>query len=281
VIEKTNIKALEEIAGIREKTKVLLLGTFHFAFPRHDALKPEAKLDMLSPEKQAEVEEVVRLLSEFRPTKIAVEARLEQDTELNRNYQAYRAGAFPLRRGEMYQLGFRLAALLNHDRLYPIDEWGRWYEPEEKLYEYARNRLGRAGADLSEDELYSTLFEDLKRGYEKLYRHDEQHMLQHTLREHLLYLNSVEHITVNHGSYLAWVDSAPGDYTLPDYVTGWWYNRNLRIFANLKRITASTQDRILVIYGAGHIPILQHAVRCSPKHELVEVAEYLSQGQVH
>jgi hypothetical protein len=276
VVGQTNTKVLEEIVGIREKAKVLLLGTFHFSFPSVDILKPEAKVDMLSPERQAEIEEVVRLLSEFHPTKIAVEARLEQDTDLDRDYQAYRAGAFSLRRWEQHQLGFRLAALLNHDQLYPIDEWGRWYEPEERLYQYARNRLGPAGTGLSEDELYFTLFEDLKRGYEKLYRHDEQHMLHHTLREHLLYLNSVEHVTVDHGSYLAWVDAEPGDYTLPDYVTGWWYNRNLRIFANLKRITTSAEDRILAIYGAGHIPILRHAVQCSPRHELVEVSEYLS-----
>ena len=280
MVERRTIEALEEIAGIREKAKVLLLGTFHFTFPRNDIVKPEAKLDILSPEKQAEVEEVVRLLYEFHPTKIAVEARLEQDSELNRDYQAYRAGTSRLRADEREQMGFRLAALLNHDRLYPIDEWGRWYEPEEKLYEYARNRLGAAGAGLSEEELYFTLFVDVKRGYEKLYRHDEQHMLQHTLREHLLYLNSVEHITVDHGPYLAWVDSAPGDYTLADWVTGWWYNRNLRIFANLKRITTSAQDRILAIYGAGHIPILRHAVQCSPRHKLVEVSEYLSRGQV-
>jgi hypothetical protein len=169
-------KALEEIVGIGEKAKVLLLGTFHFNFPRNDVLKPEATLDMLSAEKHAEVEEVVRLLYEFHPTKIAVEARLEQDNELNRDYQAYRAGKSQLRAHEREQMGFRLAALLNHDRLYPIDEWGRWYEPEEKLYEYARNRLGSAGVGLSEDELYFSLFEDVKQGYEKLCRHDEQQL---------------------------------------------------------------------------------------------------------
>ena len=100
-------------------------------------------------------------------------------------------------------------------------------------------------------------------------------MATHTLREHLLYLNSPDEIALNHCIYLAWADAGAGDYTLPDWISGWWYNRNLRIFANLKRITESPEDRILVIFGAGHIPILRHAVENSPKHELVEVRDYL------
>lgn len=133
---------LEEVVGLKERAQVLLLGTFHFSFPRHDALKPEATIDILSPEKQLEIEEVVNLLARFRPTKIAVEKRLEQEAELASNYSAYREGAFALSRWEGHQIGFRLAAMKSHDRLYPVDEWGRWYEPEEKLYEWARKRLG-------------------------------------------------------------------------------------------------------------------------------------------
>ena len=52
--------------------------------------------------------------------------------------------------------------------------------------------------------------------------------------------------------------------------------RNLRIFANLKRITESPDDRILVVFGAGHVPILRHAIACSPKHELVDLRAYLA-----
>jgi hypothetical protein len=34
--------------------------------------------------------------------------------------------------------------------------------------------------------------------------------------------------------------------------------------------------RILVIFGAGHIPILRHCVLASPEYNLVEVREYLA-----
>ena len=59
-----------------------------------------------------------------------------------------------------------------------------------------------------------------------------------------------------------------------DVITA-WYNRNLRIFANLQRITEPPGERLLVVYGAGHIPILRHCVEASPEYDLVEVADYL------
>jgi pheromone shutdown protein TraB len=67
----------------------------------------------------------------------------------------------------------------------------------------------------------------------------------------------------------------PGDeYPGVDAKTA-WYNRNLRIFANLQRITDRTDERILVIIGAGHVPILRHTVQASPEYALVEVADVL------
>lgn len=262
--------------GLGERAKVLLLGTFHFAYPNLDLHKSEQQINILSPERQSEVEGLVRLLAAFRPTKVAVEVDLEKEEQLAQEYRTYRDGRFSLPASEVYQLGFRLAGLMNHERLYPINAWGRFYDPPESLLEYARKRLGPAAAGLSEEALYFSLWEDLFHNYMKLPRHDEELLQRWSLREHLLYLNSPEYISVSHGGYLTWVDAPPGDYTMVDYLSGWWYNRNLRIFANLKRITESPGDRILVIVGAGHLPILRHALQCSPKHELMEVSTYLS-----
>nr|WP_317984434.1 DUF5694 domain-containing protein [Clostridium sporogenes] len=53
-----------------------------------------------------------------------------------------------------------------------------------------------------------------------------------------------------------------------------WYRRNLYIFANLQDI-AEPDDRILVIYGAGHCKILQDFVSEYNKFELVDPLNYL------
>jgi hypothetical protein len=56
---------------------------------------------------------------------------------------------------------------------------------------------------------------------------------------------------------------------------GTWYARNLRIFANLTRLTASPQDRILVIYGAGHAYLLRQFAIESNAFRLVDVDQVL------
>jgi len=52
---------------------------------------------------------------------------------------------------------------------------------------------------------------------------------------------------------------------LPDDATQ-WYTRNLRIFSNLQHLTTSASDRILLIIGAGHLPILRFPAQSSREH---------------
>lgn len=269
--------SLSESLGIGERAKVLLLGTFHFGYPNLDVFSPEEKVDMLSHRSRAEAEEVVERLAAFRPTKVAVEARSEHEVRVNEEYHAYRAGRLELRADEGHQIAFPVAALMGHDRLYAIDEWGQPYLSEGELLAYARKRLGDAAGTLSEMELWYGLHEKSFPEYGKrLTAYADRMLAKKTLREHLLLLNSEEYCRLSHGPYLTWADQSPGDYTMPDHISGWWYDRNLRIFANLKRITESPEDRILVIFGAGHVPILRHAIACSPMHELADLGVYLA-----
>jgi len=100
---------------------------------------------------------------------------------------------------------------------------------------------------------------------------------QQTMREILLRANSEDEILREHGAYL--VDhfkiGVGDEYPGADWITTWWYNRNLRIFANLQRIMETPGERILLIIGSGHLPILRHCALASPEYDLVEVHDYL------
>lgn len=268
-----------EIMGIGQRTQVLLLGTFHFATSA-DYYKPSEMVDIMAHERQAEVQELTELLAIYRPTRIVLEQRLEVEERLNQQYREYRAGEFALKANEIYQIGFRLAAALEHERVYCMDEWGRMYDSWDHLLAYIVKGLGLPERERTEEEQVS-LWEEIRgkalcERYRRLYQHDEQHRLTHTLREHLLYLNGEERIRADAGSYLFWQRAEAGDYTLADHISGWWYNRNLRMFSNIRRIPVTPDDRVLVIVGAAHVPILRHAFQCSPEYELAEVATYLS-----
>jgi hypothetical protein len=59
-----------------------------------------------------------------------------------------------------------------------------------------------------------------------------------------------------------------------DCVVAEWYERNLVIFANLAAV-AQPGERVLLIIGAGHTPILRDLVRVHPDMALVEAVDFL------
>ncbi len=252
----------------RPPAKILFLGTFHFDDPGLDAYKPQHKLDVLAPERQREIEEVARCLTRFRPTKVAVEAPLDAAGRLKERFEKYVAGEAPLGINEIEQLGFRVARAMGHTQVYPVDAQARYYEPQIDLEKYAQDKGQWDRLVASE-----TPWEEY---YTALYRHGDVRKVRQTLRQNLLDGNREEAVLASHGAYLVrWIKVGVGDeYPGVDRVTA-WYNRNLKIFANLQRITSGPDERILVIIGVGHVPILWHAVEASPEYTRVDLAEVL------
>jgi len=274
-------------------TQIMLLGTFHFQDRGLDAYKPQLDLDILSPQRQQEVTDVVERLARFQPTKIAIERRPDRQAEIDQEYRAYLGAAFPLPGDEVYQLGFQLAKRLGHASIYCVDAWGRYYKPPLDLEAYAANRTTRELQQLLAEQFDFDPFRDLmtyaqEHGQEALVAQwqialqkagesGDQTKMQQTLRETLLLGNREEHIWQSHDPYLVgpFKIGVGNEYPGVDYVTA-WYSRNLRIFANLQRLREVADERILLIIGAGHLPILRHCVLASPEYALVEVQDYLA-----
>ncbi len=113
--------------------------------------------------------------------------------------------------------------------------------------------------------------------FTRLYEWEDQRKTEQTIREHLLYLNSGERIRAGYGHYFVdFFKIRQGDeYPGADVLSGWWYHRNLRIFTNILELIDSPEERILLIIGAGHLPILRHVALASPEVELVDVGDVL------
>lgn len=47
------------------------------------------------------------------------------------------------------------------------------------------------------------------------------------------------------------------DYVGADVILR-WYERNIKIFVNVARLASESSDRILVLIGGGHLPLLTH-----------------------
>ncbi len=91
-------------------------------------------------------------------------------------------------------------------------------------------------------------------------------------------LNSPERIKNDLGMYLTSpfkYESREGDFLGVKFETGRWFSRNLKIFRNIQRIPLTSKDRLLVIYGAGHLNLLNIFFEALPEYDLVSTNDYL------
>ena len=112
----------------RPDARIMLLGMFHFQDRGLDWYKPQIDFDVFSEERQGEIADVVELLAAFQATKIAVERTQDQQHEIDLDYLEHLRGEYRLPADEVYQLGFRLAKRLGHDRVWCVNAWDRHYE---------------------------------------------------------------------------------------------------------------------------------------------------------
>jgi hypothetical protein len=244
-----------------QRVEVLMVGSYHMSNPGLDGFNLQAD-DVRTPQRQEEIAALVDKLMEFGPTKVAVEAPYGDSATIER-YGAFVLGEHELGRGESEQIGFRLAAKLGHTQVYPIDVSLRMNfeslgpivgaHPEFQRKMMALDSLGNFAIE--------TMARWLKEG---------------TVAETLHEMNRPEFIELAHQPYIEVlariVDGE--NYAGADMVAD-WYKRNIRIFANLTRITDSPDDRIFVIYGQGHIKILRDLVVESPDYCVVDPLPFL------
>lgn len=245
-------------APAADPAHVLVLGTYHFANPGLDVVQTEVA-DVLSATKQAEIRSVVEALARFRPTKIAVERVPATRPQLDSIYDAYRSGRHELARDETQQLGFRLAAMFEHPRAYPIDHRGEF--PFPAVMEYAA---------LHDSAFVTFVREELARITSEANRRQREN----TVGEIIRMMNDPASLTEGHGAYVRFGQVGAGDSYVGAALLSKWYERNIHIFANLQRI-AEPGDRILVIVGAGHAPILRELITYDTEMLLADVLEYL------
>ncbi|MEL7248728.1 MAG: DUF5694 domain-containing protein [Bacteroidota bacterium] len=250
--------------------QVMVLGVFHFHNPGLDDYQPKYPFDILEDQRQAELADLLQQLAAYRPTKILIEMnRIKVDSILNVRYREYLGGTFDIQKktSEVFQIGFKLAEMLGHQRLYCSDATAAWF-----------------GAELDWDNYDEDAYQKSKGQYEKLNRYDfETYYAWHdslkttqTLTEHLIMLNDPTDRLKDHQAYLVSILEGAGDHYVGADDVGRWYRRNLRIFANAYDVTSFDQeDRLLLIYGAGHVWQLRQLFLDSPDFEYVEVNDYL------
>ena len=239
--------------------QVMVLGTVHFANPGADAVKTKLD-DVLAPERQKQIDDVVESLARYKPTKIAVEVPPSQEAKVNADYQAYLAGNFTLTRNEMHQIAFRLAKRLGHTRLYAVDN---------RIDLDFDTALKYAATHGQQDQIawFTSVTQKLDRYFGDVYAHG-------TIAQILAVQNDDDHASEGIGMYQL-LARMGGDtvYAGADLASD-WYKRNMRIYANVLRVTTPS-DRVLLVIGGGHRPLLRQMFQQTPGLEFVPTLPYL------
>lgn len=239
---------------------VMIVGLSHFA--SHEDLHNSKLGDVMSPEHQREIEEVIRSLARFHPTRVMIEQPYG-DKNIIEQYQRYLHGQFTLGTNEVYQLGFRLAAVSGNRSIYPIDTNTDFPFDFDRVKASAKQH-GQTGV-LSAAEAHVA----------PLIRRSNALEQRGAIGALLHYLNTPAALDAN-ASWYMYVDrvGAGKDYAGADLVA-YWYARNLHIYANVVRSIDSPDDRVVILVGAGHAPQLREYVRLSPDLRLVDPEPYL------
>lgn len=232
------------------KPKILVLGSEHMS----------ENEEFLSDRRQAEIEELVSLVQKFSPTKIAVEVITDENDRLNEQFKQYKLGTYKLVLNEIDQIGFRMAANLQHEQIYAVDWMGGsdvtdvW-----EVHGWAKKNQPQ-------------LFEEIFGWVPELELTDDKSVLDFykEMNDPVL-LNKLHKLYVN----MARIGDF-GHYVGMEWLT-WWYKRNLIMYSNIARLIDSPEERILFIVGSSHCSIVskfleegENCVVVSPQNYLYE-----------
>lgn len=257
----------------QEETLVLPLGTFHFKFYNNDIVKVAKadQIDILDSKYQKEILTIVEKMAKFKPTIIAIEREPFKQQLYDSLYTSYLKGEHKLNRSEEQQIGFRLAKKLGLKKVHCVDENARYYPDADSIL---NNRNGEPFKKLM------NYFYDNPDSNLREYSSKKNMLKEEGIIAKLKFINSDAELKKQLGyGYLMGIfkyETETNPYFGPDYVSGWWFNRNLRILRNIQKIGAKSEDRVLVVFGAGHMNILNLLFDYSPEFKLVRVKEYLN-----
>ena len=239
--------------------QVLVLGVYHMSNPGHDVFNMKAD-DVLAAKRQAEIAQLIEVLKSFQPTKIAIEADTGSQ-RVGREYSDYLAGKYTLSRNEIDQIGYRLARELGHKTVYPVDADGEF--PFQRFMNYAK----ASGHSKELDALMGEIGSKVKA--------QNEYLASHTVLETLLYMNADDKVAEDVAFYYRQAHfGEPGDWAGADLVSD-WFRRNMRIYSNIAQLVDSANERVLVIFGAGHLGWLQHDFASDPSFRLRKLADFV------
>lgn len=248
-INSTSVAVSARETEAMSDPQVMLLGSYHLANNNRDVINVPIE-DVLTAHRQQQIIGLVECLAQWKPTRIVVEWDRSDQAGLDSRYATLLAGKYELTANEIDQIGLRLAKQLGHDRVYAVD-WNEAAPGDQVQYDFfgwaeRNNQESRLKAFVEEGQNDANSASARMRGQSISEWYQDLNGPEARLKMHQPYFEIATFGSNEDNPGAAWV--------------GAWYARNLRIFNNINEIVAP-QERVLVIYGVGHVHLLDQFFR--------------------
>lgn len=255
---------------INKPIKVYLMGVFHFT-------QTDSSYNTFYSPHQSSIGKLCEIISSVNPNKIFVERQPEYeiDNKIDSLYKRYQEKNEALGKNEIYQIGFRAAKKLGHNKVYQCDhpgQYGRFYRAAKEY----------ADKNNQSDILRGTVKGTIMR-YDNLINEDSI-MKNSTLLDYIKWINSDAVMNTSHASYIAnYTQIGSKNYYNPEdedtligaELTADWYKRNIMIYTKIINQLNYSENAIFLLIGADHIPIIKSLFEGNPYFSVVEAGQWL------
>lgn len=235
---------------------VLNVATFHMG-ETSDAIRTE--FDENDKNNLKEIKKVAKLLSEFKPTIIVIEALPEKDSVRQADYLDYiknpnKKFANP---DERELLAYEVGKLSGAAKIYGVD-----YKESYSIKGDTINPIDKT----TNSKYWKMVDENDKKNPEDGIPFYELFKLNN----HPQYLESLININADLLLYISNKGKSEGADAASKF-----YHRNLVMFSNLNQIPMTKDDRIFILMGGTHTAFFMDFLKRSPKFKLENIFDYL------
>jgi hypothetical protein len=251
----------------QHKTKILLIGTFHYDNPGLDVNRvPD--FDVLNTNVQEELNLISKRIALFNPTKFFIEFDYIRQLRLDSLYNLYLEGKysefveknFPKNRyyseSEIFQLAFKSGKKAHVKRLNGVNTYAEFPYDSLKEAMKAANQL--------------ELLKSMETSFPKA---TSQSLITRTLE-----LNTSLSRARNRSWYIKYANrGGEAENFVGAYLASEWFKRNLYMYSLVQKLTDNSDDRIVLLLGAGHISMIEQFIKDDDRFEIVELKDILSE----
>lgn len=259
------------------KVKVYLLATYHMGGTA-DAMKVDpAKDNILGSKRQQELDLLLARLAKTNVEKIYVESTPKNQVFWDSIFKLHFTGKKVAMKNEIFQIGIKLAEKLGIRRGVTCVDW--WQDEAksaaDKVFADYCRKMNKLGDSLSADD--AGQFSNFDRMVIKDLTALNQKIPDMDLLSVYLTLNSDEYLRKFHyANVTTYLDK--NTQGLGTFYSQYNSMRNVNIYSNIMQdILEHRPEKVLVLYGAGHIQALKDMFKSHPLIEVVEINTVLAE----